>query len=163
MREYKEIGFDGVYLLSGIAETETMFGHAIQISVMADLHRSIIAAICSCAVSLSAQMIYVLRIELDLSQADLGEALGFSDRQMLSLYERGKRVMPITAQQALKRMALANVSGSKSVSEFNRQILVSAPSRFEFEFNGAHWYWCNSPHQHKQFGVSNGYFVFTGE
>lgn len=145
---YNEIGFEGVVLFGGVREVDTMFGRAVEIDRIAELHHAIFKALCTCDVDLTAGMIHAMRTELELSQADLGKVLGLTDRQMVSLYERGRRKMPKAHQEVLKRRLLARIDGAKiSVKSFDSQLGERAPERFEFTFEQGAWIWSNSPHQ----------------
>ncbi len=144
---YQEIGFDGVRLFDGVTAFENNFGKGLEIRSLPVLHSKILEALCSCNVKLSGGMVFAMRTELELSQSEMGSALGLSGRQMLSLYERGEREMPLTTQQALKRMVLSKIAGSRmSLGLFDRQLVAQAPTTFDFQYGESSWLWINSPH-----------------
>lgn len=136
---YREIGFDGVYLLNGI--TVTPIGDSVEtvIQNICGLHAAIMKAVCTCGIHLNGDMIRCMRIEMDLSQPELGRILGWSDRQSLSLCELGKLKMPLAQQNILKLMMLSRVYGETSVGKFAGLIEEDAPEFFVFRFTGSEW------------------------
>jgi DNA-binding XRE family transcriptional regulator len=136
---YREIGFDGVYLLNGI--TVTPIGDSVEtvIQNICGLHVAILRALCTCNVNLNGDMIRCMRIELDLSQTELGRILGWTDRQSLSLCELEKQKMPVAQQIILKLMVLSRVDGETSVGKFVGLIGEEAPEFFDFRFTGSEW------------------------
>ena len=144
---YHEIGFDCVRLFGGFSKIINEYGEGIEIMAMPLLHAQILEALCLCDIKLTGQMVFAMRTELELSQSDMGFALGLAGRQMLSLYERGEREMPLTTQQALKRMVLSKIAGSRiSLGIFDRQLTAKSPELFDFEYGAFGWFWRNSPH-----------------
>ena len=138
---YREIGFDGVYLLNGI--TVTPIGDSVEtvIQNICGLHAAIMKAVCTCGGHLSGDMIRCMRIELDLSQPELGRILGWADRQSLSLCELGKQKMPVAQQIILKMLVLSQVAGDTTVGSFAEMFDEAGPEFFDFRFDGTEWVW----------------------
>lgn len=139
--EYNEIGFNGIFITGGFEQIPDDNSHVIKIQSARDLHLCVMRSLCECDASLNGAMIRFMRLELDISQAQLGTLLGLEGRQMMSFYELNKRKMPLVTQEALKRMVLAKISGSLSVQQFDKQIKIKAPDSFEFVFVDNNWCW----------------------
>jgi DNA-binding transcriptional regulator YiaG len=144
--EYREIGFGGVRLLNGVTVSEDADWTETEIIGIESLHHEVLLALCTCNVSLTAEMIRAMRVELDLSQPTLAKLLGWKDRQMVSLCERGKTAMPFAEQQLLK-LTLASKIRRDSLPLALERVWAAAPQTFDFAYEGKAWRWVNTPHQ----------------
>lgn len=143
--EYREIGFGGVRLLNGVTVSEDADWLETEVIGIESLHQEALLALCTCNVSLTAEMIRAMRVELDLSQPALAKLLGWKDRQMISLCERGKTTMPFAEQQLLK-LILASRIRRDSLPLVLERVWTAAPETFDFAHNGVSWEWINAPY-----------------
>lgn len=90
---YTQSGLDNVWLENGFRVLESPYGRGVAIDDVPGLHRVIGAALVEKAQKLSGKEFRFLRVEMELSQAKLGELLG-KTAQSVALWEKSGKVPP---------------------------------------------------------------------
>lgn len=142
--EMKEIGFPGVVLLGGYLIDEEDGEEFVEIQKINGLHRAVAEAICSCDVELNSSMIRFLRDFLELTQGEFARTLKFSDRQMISYWERGEKKPSPQSQYMIKSKILAGINRTTTHAFADRLIENKSPEKFEFDVVDGVWKWVNS-------------------
>jgi DNA-binding transcriptional regulator YiaG len=101
MYHYIECGLPNVFLKNGYEEIDTPYGKGVTIHNLAELHDVIAECLVCGKKSLSGQEFKFLRLELDLSQAQLGLMLG-RDQQSIARWEKGRGKVDPTADRLLR-------------------------------------------------------------
>lgn len=86
---YTACGLDDVYLMNGFVIEETDYGRGLRIDHLDELHRVIAAHLVTKRKTLSAREFRFLRRHMNLTQSELGAALGV-DAQTVARYEKGE-------------------------------------------------------------------------
>ncbi|RAP42004.1 hypothetical protein BYZ73_06505 [Rhodovulum viride] len=86
---YKISGLDDVILLNGFVREETDYGPGISIDNIDNLHEAIALRIISMKKTLSSRDFRFLRVEMNMTQSELGKLLGI-DGQTVARYEKGE-------------------------------------------------------------------------
>jgi DNA-binding transcriptional regulator YiaG len=101
MYHYTECGLDNVWLENGYTKHKTPYGTGVSIDEADDLHQVLVSAILQKKGRITGKELRFLRVELGLSQENLGKLLGATD-QSVSLWERTGKVP--AASDALVRL-----------------------------------------------------------
>ena len=91
MYHYTESGLRNVHLQNGFTEIDTPYGKAVSIHGIDDLHRAIAGHLIR-QPYLSGREFRFLRIELDMTQREVGEYLGVGP-QSVAMWEKSARVL----------------------------------------------------------------------
>jgi DNA-binding XRE family transcriptional regulator len=126
MYHYTESGLQNVYLQNGYKEIDTPYGKAISIDKMDGLHQVIAQGLLE-QPFLSGREFRFLRVELGMTQREIGEFIGVS-AQSVALYEKSARVQKRADQMI--RAIYKNVPARQI-----REVLDNvAPERFVQHF-----------------------------
>jgi DNA-binding transcriptional regulator YiaG len=101
MYHYTECGLPNVYLKNGFEIVETPYGKGVTIHNLAELHDVISECLVCGKKPLSRQEFKFLRLELELSQAQLGVLLG-RDQQSIARWEKGRGKVEPMADRLLR-------------------------------------------------------------
>ena len=133
MHHYTESGLRNVYLRNGYEEIDTPYGKAVRVDNVDGLHRMIAQGLIQ-QPFLSGLEFRFLRIELEMTQRDIGEFLGVG-AQAVALWEKSARV-PQKADQMI-RAIYQNVPTRQI-----RAVLDDVePERFVQHFHLTHHNW----------------------
>lgn len=134
MHHYIESGLPYVWLVDGYRLESTPYGEALSIQDADGLHRAIARWIAESLPRIAGREVKFLRLELDCTQAELGERLGVTE-QTVSLWERRPdKPVPAAADRLLRLLveawldegqplsgALARVQGAAHQQPVTRQ------------------------------------------
>lgn len=118
---YTECGLDYVYLVDGFEVIETGYGSAVQVSNAGKLDRAIAGAVVSRQSRLTGQEVRFLRGLLDMTQSELGRALG-KDAQSIARWEKGKTEIPPTEDIAIRQIYLEKTGHRQRFIDTSRQV-----------------------------------------
>jgi DNA-binding transcriptional regulator YiaG len=118
---YTECGLDYVYLVDGYEVVETAYGKVVQVANAGKLDRAIALAVVRRQSRLTGQEIRFLRGLLDMTQAELGAALG-KDSQTVARWEKGKTEIPPTEDIAIRQIYLEETGHRQRFIETSRQV-----------------------------------------
>ena len=102
---YKECGLPNVFLTSGYNYHDSEYGEGVSFNNFDDLHKAIIFELTGKPSALTGEEVRFLRVELDLSQKELGNKLGVKD-QTISLWERSEGSIGFSESLVLRLLAL---------------------------------------------------------
>ena len=117
---YTECGLDYVYLMDGFEVVKTAYGPAVQVTNASKLDRAIALAVVRHQNRLAGQEVRFLRGLLDLTQAELGRALG-KDAQTVARWEKGKTELPPTEDIAIRQIYLEKTGHRQRFIDTSRQ------------------------------------------
>jgi putative transcriptional regulator len=112
--QYKGCGLDDVYLLNGYDIHETRNGQAVTIKNMEGLHRAIGRYLVQHKKLMNGKELRFLRVQMDLTQSELGKLLGYSDQQV-ARWEKGRCSIPTPANKILRFLFQEHL-GNKNIS-----------------------------------------------
>lgn len=105
---YRSCGLDGIYLLNGF-DTKVHDGEEhVSIKDIDGLHMAIGRYLVMHRKALAPEEIRFLRRTMDLSQAELGEAVGKTN-QSVARWEKGESGIPATAEKLLRAIFIARL------------------------------------------------------
>lgn len=145
---YTECGLDYVYLLDGCAITETGYGPLVEVVNASKLDRAIALAVVLHQNRLTGQEVHFLRGLLDMTQDELGRALG-KDAQSVARWEKGKTELPATDDIAIRQIYLDAIGHRQKFIETSRKVaaLKSRIGVVRFRANGRQT-WSMATEQH---------------
>ncbi|MBI2735316.1 MAG: helix-turn-helix domain-containing protein [Rhodospirillales bacterium] len=136
---YTECGLDYVYLLDGFRVIRTEYGPAVRVINASELDRAIAMAIIRRQKKLTGQEVRLLRGLLDMTQEELGRALG-KDAQSVARWEKGKTELPATEDIAIRQIYLEKsghrprfIDTSREVGELKKRV-----GEVKFKIKGRH-------------------------
>ncbi|HEV8389442.1 MAG TPA: helix-turn-helix domain-containing protein [Dongiaceae bacterium] len=118
---YTECGLDYVYLLDGFEVIKTAYGPAVQVANASKLDRAIALAAVRQQNRLTGQEVRFLRGLLDMTQAELGNALG-KDAQTVARWEKGKTEIPPTEDIAVRQIYLEKTGHRQRFIDTSRRV-----------------------------------------
>jgi putative transcriptional regulator len=118
---YTECGLDYVYLLDGFEIVETAYGRGVRVANASKLDRAIALAVVRHQSRLTGQEVRFLRGILDLTQEELGRALG-KDAQTVARWEKGKTELPTTEDIAIRQIYLEETGHRQKFIETSRKV-----------------------------------------
>ncbi|HET6619161.1 MAG TPA: helix-turn-helix domain-containing protein [Dongiaceae bacterium] len=118
---YTECGLDYVYLVDGFEVAETGYGSVVRVANAGKLDRAIALAVVRRQSRLTGQEVRFLRGILDMTQAELGNALG-KDAQSVARWEKGKTELPPTEDIAIRQIYLEKTGHRQRFIETSRQV-----------------------------------------
>jgi DNA-binding transcriptional regulator YiaG len=118
---YTECGLDYVYLVDGYEVMETAYGKVVQVTNASRLDRAIALAVVRRQNRLTGQEVRFLRGLLDMTQAELGAALG-KDSQTVARWEKGKTEIPPTEDIAIRQIYLEETGHRQRFIDTSRQV-----------------------------------------
>ena len=134
---YTECGLDYVYLVDGFEVVETGYGPVVRVANAGKLDRAIALAVVRRQSRLTGQEVRFLRGILDMTQAELGGALG-KDAQSVARWEKGKTELPPTEDIAIRQVYLEKTGHRQRFVETSRQVaeLKERVERVRFTIKG---------------------------
>jgi putative transcriptional regulator len=118
---YAECGLDYVYLLDGFQTIKTAYGPIVQVANAGKLDRVIALAVVRQQKRLTGQEVRFLRGLLDMTQAELGAALG-KDAQTVARWEKGKTEIPATEDIAIRQIYLEKTGHRQRFIDTSRRV-----------------------------------------
>ena len=118
---YTECGLDYVYLVDGFEVIDTGYGSVVQVVNASKLDRAIADAVVRRQNRLVGQEVRFLRGILDITQAELGKALG-KDAQSIARWEKGKTEIPPTEDIAIRQIYLEKTGRRQRFIDTGRQV-----------------------------------------
>src|SRR5688572_2689266 len=118
---YTECGLDYVYLMDGFEVVDTAYGPVVRVANASKLDRAIALAIVRRQSRLTGQEVRFLRGILDMTQAELGNALG-KDAQTVARWEKGKTELPATEDIAIRQIYLEKTGHRQRFIDTSRQV-----------------------------------------
>jgi DNA-binding XRE family transcriptional regulator len=118
---YTECGLDYIYLLDGFSLIETAHGPVVQVANAGKLDRAIALDVVRRQGRLADQEVRFLRGLLDMTQAELGKALG-KDAQTVARWEKGKTDIPPTEDIAIRQIYLEETGHRPRFIDTSRQV-----------------------------------------
>lgn len=118
---YTECGLDYVYLMDGFEVTRTAYGPVVQVANAGKLDRAIALAVVRQQKRLTGQEVRFLRGLLDMTQAELGAALG-KDAQTVARWEKGKTEIPATEDVAIRQIYLEKTGHRQRFIDTSRHV-----------------------------------------
>lgn len=114
---YKESGLDNVYLENGFTIHQTPYGEGVSIKDTAGLHKLIGEWLVATPKKLNGAELRFIRLEMELTQRDLGAVLG-QDEQAIRRWEK-YRTRPIngSADRLLRLLYSEYVGGNVKIRE----------------------------------------------
>ena len=100
---YKECGLDNVWIKDGVEYHDTPYGRGISIHKQANLHKAIGLDIAKSLYNMRPQELRFLRIEMELSQKNLGALIGV-DAQTIARWEKGETEISGPAELIIKSL-----------------------------------------------------------
>lgn len=114
MYHYTECGLDNVWLENGYTVRSTPYGKGVSIDDADGLHKVIVSTILQKKGRITGKELRFLRVELGLSQENLGRCLGSTD-QSVSLWERTGKV-PSTTDALVRLLVIERLKGNAKVT-----------------------------------------------
>ena len=118
---YTECGLDYVYLVDGFEVIKTAYGPAVQVANAGKLDRAIALAVVRHQKRLTGREVRFLRGLLDMTQQELGGALG-KDAQTVARWEKGKTELPPTEDIAVRQIYLEKMGHRQRFIDTSRQV-----------------------------------------
>ena len=118
---YTECGLDCVYLVDGFEITKTAYGQAVHVANASKLDRAIAQIVVRDQNRLTGQEVRFLRGLLDMTQAELGSALG-KDAQTVARWEKGKTELPSTEDIAIRQIYLEKTGHRQRFIDTSRRV-----------------------------------------
>lgn len=118
---YIECGLDYVYLLDGFETIRTACGRAVRVANASKLDRAIAQIVVRDQNRLTGQEVRFLRGLLDMTQSDLGSALG-KDAQTVARWEKGKTEIPPTEDIAIRQIYLEETGHRQRFIDTSRRV-----------------------------------------
>lgn len=118
---YTECGLDYVYLVNGFEVVDTGYGPVVQVRNASKLDRAIADAVVRRQSRLVGQEVRFLRGFLDMTQAELGKALG-KDVQSVARWEKGKTEIPSTEDIAIRQIYLEKTGRRQRFIDTGREV-----------------------------------------
>jgi DNA-binding transcriptional regulator YiaG len=118
---YTECGLDYIYLLDGFEVVKTGYGAAVRVANASKLDRAIAQIVVRDQNRLSGQEVRFLRGLLDMTQAELGNALG-KDAQTVARWEKGKTEIPPTEDIAIRQIYLEKTGHRQRFVDTSRRV-----------------------------------------
>ena len=118
---YTECGLDYVYLLDGFEVTKTAYGPAVRVANASKLDRALALIVVRDQNRLTGQEVRFLRGLLDMTQAELGSALG-KDAQTVARWEKGKTEIPPTEDIAIRQIYLEKTGHRQRFIDTSRRV-----------------------------------------
>jgi DNA-binding transcriptional regulator YiaG len=115
MYHYTECGLDNVWLENGYTERMTPYGKGVSIEDADGLHSVLVSALLEKKGRVTGKELRFLRVELGLSQDNLGRCLGATD-QSVSLWERTGKV-PATSDALVRLLVIERLRGNVKVTK----------------------------------------------
>lgn len=136
---YTECGLDYVYLLDGFEIVKTEHGPAVRVVNASKLDRAIAMAIVRHQKRLTGQEVRLLRGLLDMTQEELGQALG-KDGQSVARWEKGKTELPATEDIAIRQIYLEKSGRRQRFIDTSRRVadLKKRVDEVKFKIKGRH-------------------------
>ena len=111
---YTECGLDNIYLLNGFEKIKTDFGVGIKIFNQSELHAVIGLSLVQEPHLLESKEIRFLRVEMGLSQKNLGHFIGM-DAQTIARWEKKQSSISAPADRLIKLLYLEHIHEESSV------------------------------------------------
>jgi DNA-binding XRE family transcriptional regulator len=118
---YTECGLDYVYLVNGFEPIDTGYGPVVQVMNASKLDRAIADVVVRRQSRLVGREVRFLRGILDMTQAELGKALG-KDAQSIARWEKGKTEIPPTEDIAIRQIYLEKTGRRQRFIDTGRQV-----------------------------------------
>ena len=118
---YKECGLDNIYLLNGVERIDTPYGHGTKIQNMKELHTMIGHSICKDAHPLTPKEFRYLRVEMGLSQKNLGSFMTVKD-QTVARWEKGTSQIPGSADKLMRMLYLEHIKENSSLRDICEEL-----------------------------------------
>jgi len=118
---YTECGLDYVYLVDGFEVIKTAYGPAVRVANAGKLDRAIALAVVRHQKRLTGREVRFLRRLLDMTQQELGGALG-KDAQTVARWEKGKTELPPTEDIAVRQIYLEKMGHRQRFIDTSRQV-----------------------------------------
>ncbi|HJT14811.1 MAG TPA: helix-turn-helix domain-containing protein [Dongiaceae bacterium] len=118
---YTECGLDYVYLLDGFETIKTAYGRAVRVASAGKLDRAIARIVVRDQNRLTGQEVRFLRGLMDMTQAELGSALG-KDAQTVARWEKGKTEIPPTEDIAIRQIYLEETGHRQRFIDTSRRV-----------------------------------------
>lgn len=140
------IGLNSVSLRNGYQVESTPYGDAVAIQDISSLFQRIAVTIALSPWRYDGNVLRFQRKRLQLSQKDLGTALGYSDGQMIAQWEKGVVEVPPSVMLAVNVRILQHFAETTMVMDLRTQLTESLPNLLEFSYEGDDWRW-HAPEQ----------------
>lgn len=135
-----------VWLSNGVERRNTKFGPGMRYADIDGLFRAITVALCLNTYRLNAESVRFLRKRLDLTQAELGAELGYTDGQIVAQWEKGEREIPVSHGRLLKLLALRTTAPELITADAVVDYRTPLPERLVFGYSADHgWQMQGSP------------------
>ncbi|MDH5722927.1 MAG: helix-turn-helix domain-containing protein [Alphaproteobacteria bacterium] len=123
MYHYTESGLDNIWLVNGYTVHDTPYGKGVSIDNADSLHKAIGHAIASGLSKIKPQEFRFLRIQMELSQKDLGAILGV-DQQAIARWEKGKTKegIPGSAEKLMRLYFLDYINEKPEIIELCKNL-----------------------------------------
>ena len=113
---YTESGLDNIYLVNGVVQTKTPYGEVTKIEHMEQLHATIGSIICGESNLINNKEFRYLRVEMGLSQKNLGEFMGV-DSQTIARWEKGETDIKGPADRMIRVLYLEHIKEDSSLKK----------------------------------------------
>lgn len=130
-------GVDNVWLADGYQTGEDKFGPYYSIEDVPGVYRAIAMALVHGGPTLSNRELRLLRRQLELTQAQLGERIGRTEQTVL-LWERSGKI-PADAARQVKLMALERLAPNITLTEAFRTIDQPRPAKIVLSRRTGEW------------------------
>lgn len=113
---YTDCGLDNIYLLNGYEIVDTPYGEGISVKNVDGLREAIAWYLATRKKLLEGKEIRFLRKQLDLTQSELGRALGV-DVQTVARWEKGENNISGPAERLLRALYVEHTNGTLKVHD----------------------------------------------
>lgn len=142
MYHYTDSGLDNIWLANGYEEHHEDGEVFVGIHDIDGLHEQIGLAIANKSNDINPQEFKFLRLELNLSQAKLGQLLGVSD-QTVARWEKGENEITRTGDVILRALYKESLENESDISQMLTTLsdldVRENIERMEFEESNCHW------------------------
>lgn len=135
---YKNCGLDNIWLMNGFNVRKTTYGKVTSYTDVDGLYLAITMELCKGKYIITPEMFRFLRKQLNLTQAALGEKLGYAD-QTIAKWEKGTLNIPIVVAQYLRLLCLTEFSPGLTLNNAIQEPKKGHSDRIVFENIDGEW------------------------
>jgi putative transcriptional regulator len=142
MYHYTDCGLGNVYLLNGYREEDTPYGKTVFIDNIDELHKAMGIRIVRSTSDMLPEELRFLRVEMELSQKDLGRWLDV-DAQTVARWEKGEYEIPGPAERLVRSIYLEFLKEDSGVRDLCERLAdldqKEHPESIHFQDVGGEW------------------------
>jgi len=139
---YTGCGLDDVYLMNGYEVEEDEYGRTVSVKDLSGLRKAIAESLARKRKFLKGKELRFVRIEMDLTQSELGRLIGYSDQQV-ARWEKDQSQIPAPANKMIRLLLREHLGNNgmsvREVLEHLDRLDNTISDRHVFEKSGKSW------------------------